>query len=276
MSITLHCQTCSLPFQVEPSREHTARFCSNDCKGKAKRTSVVLECAWCHQPFPVQSYRKDTALYCSRTCKHQATQLPEEIDICHECGKPFIVSPTQRIGDTERFCSRKCATISTARSRRGKSLHNFWTRVEQCEHEWACLYCCWPWKGSRDRNGYGHIQVNKKLLYTHRVAWELHNGRELPHGAKIGHYCHFTTCGNPSHIHAGTQKDNIQDSVRDGRHAFGEKNGRRKLTEEEAKEALKLRAAGWSFRKIGAHFGVTHGAIEALSSGKSWKHLPRF
>jgi hypothetical protein len=132
-----------------------------------------------------------------------------------------------------------------------------------------------PWTGTLDLNGYGKIIVNHKQIYTHRAAWELFNERPLPSGAVIGHYCHSTSCSNPQHIHVGTQKDNLDDSIRDMRHSFGERNGRSKLTEETAMQALHLRADGWPFRKIALHLSVTHAAIQALCYGQTWKHLPR-
>jgi len=35
---------------------------------------------------------------------------------------------------------------------------------------------CWEWTGSLSRLGYGNIQVNKKNMKAHRVAWMLYNG----------------------------------------------------------------------------------------------------
>jgi len=132
-----------------------------------------------------------------------------------------------------------------------------------------------PWTGTLDLNGYGKIIVNHKQIYAHRAAYELFHDRTLPPEVKVAHYCHNTSCCNPLHIHAGTQKDNLDDSIRDMRHSFGERNGSSKLTEETALQALALRADGWTYRRIAAHFSVTHAAIEALCYGRTWKHLAR-
>ena len=40
MPMTLYCQTCTNPFEVELSRKN-ARFCSNACKGQARRDSLT-------------------------------------------------------------------------------------------------------------------------------------------------------------------------------------------------------------------------------------------
>ena len=40
---------------------------------------------------------------------------------------------------------------------------------------------CWDWGKSKNDAGYGRINVNGKIEYTHRMAYRLHKG-EIPKG----------------------------------------------------------------------------------------------
>jgi hypothetical protein len=275
MPVTLTCQVCFTTFQVEPFRKDTAKFCSNACKRIARRNALELECQSCGNSFIVRAYRKDTASFCSRACKRQAMLLAPEHNRCLECGKDFLVSRGQRANKGNRFCSRKCSGIYTGREKLGQALHTFWDRVRCCEHGWDCLYCCWPWEGTLDLNGYGRIIVATKQTYAHRAAWELGNKQTLAEDREAAHWCHQTDCCNWMHLHSATHKENMQDSVRDKRHAFGERNGHSKMTEDKAIIALRLHADGWSLVRIATHLSIPDTAIEALCNGRSWKHLPR-
>ena len=66
---------------------------------------------------------------------------------------------------------------------------------------------CWIWSGSRDRGGYGRINVGNVVQYVHRLTWALVNG-DIPNGLSSCHTCDRPPCCNPSHLFLGTQKDN--------------------------------------------------------------------
>lgn len=83
---------------------------------------------------------------------------------------------------------------------------------------------CWRWTGSRDKNGYGlfYIQGNKQVL-AHRYAYFLEHGEyPIPCGL---HECDTPTCMRPSHIWAGTIRDNNRDRDMKGRAAKGLRSG---------------------------------------------------
>jgi len=77
---------------------------------------------------------------------------------------------------------------------------------------------CWLWIATIDRtSGYGKIMVEGRPVGAHRVSWELANGRAIPKGISILHSCDNPPCVNPSHLSAGTPKENFEDMVRKNR-----------------------------------------------------------
>ena len=80
---------------------------------------------------------------------------------------------------------------------------------------------CWMWTGALAGRGYGKLRDVgvRRLLYAHRVSWEVTNG-PVPDGFCVLHQCDNPACVNPSHLWVGTKKDNTQDMVRKGRGVF--------------------------------------------------------
>lgn len=86
---------------------------------------------------------------------------------------------------------------------------------------------CWEWTGSRCKRHpkfpYGIVVVGQrrgypgKICRAHRVAWEVHNGLEIPPGMCVLHRCDNPPCINPAHLFLGTLKDNSQDMKAKGR-----------------------------------------------------------
>lgn len=84
---------------------------------------------------------------------------------------------------------------------------------------------CWPWKGGKDKDGYGKFRRSR----AHRLAFFLTHGR-WP-GPCCRHSCDNPPCCNPAHLLAGTQTQNRHDCVSRERHAFGSKHGMARLNE---------------------------------------------
>ena len=73
---------------------------------------------------------------------------------------------------------------------------------------------CWNWVGARkNKKGYGAYFTKT----AHRVSYETYVG-VIPKGMHVLHTCDNTKCVNPSHLHIGTNNDNIADKMAKGRY----------------------------------------------------------
>ena len=84
----------------------------------------------------------------------------------------------------------------------------FWTHV-------SVTPTCWLWTGAQQR-GYGYMSIQKRLYRVHRLAYLLAYGH-IPEGTQINHHCDIRNCVRPTHLWAGTQKENIHDAQAKGR-----------------------------------------------------------
>lgn len=161
---------------------------------------------------------------------------------CARCGKQPL-GPRSRL-----YCGYAC-------SNRVKTRHpvpiekRFWDYVDKSAGE----KLCWLWTGARDPNGYGRVNVERRSVPTHRVAYYLANGRwPTPVGL---HICDNPPCCNPLHIVEGDQALNMRDCARKGRH------GQRKLTDAALASIFKRLSQGERAVHLAAEYDVTPGAI---------------
>jgi len=105
-----------------------------------------------------------------------------------------------------------------------------------------------------------------------RLIVALRDGREMSdHSWLTRHTCDNPPCINPSHLITGTDKDNSDDKIARGRHNFGERNGRSRLTANQVAEIRRLRAAGISRSTVAEAFGVHPEHVTAIMSRKFWR-----
>lgn len=70
---------------------------------------------------------------------------------------------------------------------------------------------CWIWRGAKRPDGYVQIRVAGRLVYAHRVAYEVFVG-PIPDGLTLDHVvergCKSRACVNPSHLEPVTHREN--------------------------------------------------------------------
>lgn len=150
--------------------------------------------------------------------------------------------------------------------RKTKSLEErFWAKVQKTEG-------CWYWTGAKLRSGYGVIGLGRRqkgnTKLAHRLSYEWTHG-PLPEAAQVCHHCDTPCCVRPDHLFPGSQRDNVQDCVRKGRHV----PGRGSLTPTEV-DVIRLRhQAGVSQRQLSRTFGVSVRQIGRILRYENWtKH----
>lgn len=68
---------------------------------------------------------------------------------------------------------------------------------------------CWEWTAARTEAGYGLVWNGDKLVYAHRVLYELLVG-PIPEGLVIDHLCRVRHCVRPDHMEPVTNAENIR------------------------------------------------------------------
>lgn len=76
---------------------------------------------------------------------------------------------------------------------------------------------CWLWTAARDGRGYGFISYQGRQYRAHRLSWILTHGALTVDAPCVLHLCDNTSCVNPAHLRAGTQRENCHDRDRKGR-----------------------------------------------------------
>ena len=133
---------------------------------------------------------------------------------------------------------------------------------------------CWEWQSKIDTKGYGRIKIKNRYLGAHRVSYELY--KENPEKMFVCHHCDNPKCVNPDHLFLGTPKDNTQDCVKKGRHAWADKEFLKeirqkrkryfsKMTEEQVEE---IRQSKESYRTLAKRFGVGFSYIGKIKRGE--------
>ena len=145
----------------------------------------------------------------------------------------------------------------------------FWEKVNKCDPNE-----CWEWQAALNSNGYGHFQLGTlskpRVVRANRVAFVIAYGNtEL----NILHSCNNPACCNPLHLYAGTQNDNMKQSVKEGRSSRGEKCNTAKLTEADIMSIRNLYSKGWLQREIAVKYKISQSQVSHICTHSNWKHI---
>lgn len=112
----------------------------------------------------------------------------------------------------------------------------FWSKVDkngplpdQSNPHYAGLGRCWTWTDSGGGQGYGNLFINKKNVAAHRLSFMIASGT-IP-ALYVCHKCDNRSCVNPDHLFLQTHSGNMEDMLKKGRQAAGDRNGSRKYPE---------------------------------------------
>jgi hypothetical protein len=131
---------------------------------------------------------------------------------------------------------------------------------------------CWHWIGAIDK-GYGKFRIDDKNVYAHRASVLFFHKPNVDFSKLlVCHKCDNTMCVNPDHLFLGTHQDNVDDKMQKGRHVStkGVDSPHAKLTEE---NVLYIRDCEKSAEQLAIEFNVSTSNINAIRSGKRWKHV---
>ncbi len=126
---------------------------------------------------------------------------------------------------------------------------------------------CWEWLGYKNQYGYGNFRAKGVLKLPHRYSYELVHG-EIPAGMVILHSCDNPGCVNPAHLHLGTQRDNIIDTVKKGRNTraghikFERSTSARKTREQHFWEKVKVSGPDDCWEWTGGQTSTGYGAFK--------------
>lgn len=154
---------------------------------------------------------------------------------------------------------------------------------EDEERFWKKVDCtttptgCWPFTGYQDRKDYGRIDINRRPVGAHRVAWILTHGPIPLPWLVVMHTCDNPPCCNQEHLELKEPDENVKDRDQKGRQARGERHGLAKLQNgyTDADEIRALYAAGGiSQRALARRFNVHQTTIGKILRGDTWHGQP--
>ena len=168
---------------------------------------------------------------------------------------------------------------------RPKAGITFWDRVNsQTERHVECDI----FTGCRDSSGYGRINKDGKLVRVHRAVWERANG-PIPAGLYVCHTCDTPACIRLEHLWLGSQRENMGDCSRKGRHPgvpgnahtkgkhinVGASHGLSKLTEQNVIEirAMPGPLKGADALVLATRFGIAVTTVYKVRSRRIWGHI---
>jgi hypothetical protein len=82
---------------------------------------------------------------------------------------------------------------------------------------------CRLWQAGKFSDGYGCFHIGKVAYKANRVAYMIYHGH-LPVDLMVLHTCDTPECCAKQHLFLGTHQDNIDDMVKKGRQAKGERH----------------------------------------------------
>lgn len=132
---------------------------------------------------------------------------------------------------------------------------------------------CLIWPFSRCGKGYGQAWFRGRLCTAHRAMAMIAHGDPPTPKHHAAHSCGNRACVNSRHLRWASPSENESDKRLHGTAQLGSGNGYARLTELVIPEIRRRIASGERSAVIAADFGVDRKTIDAIKTGKTWKHI---
>lgn len=126
---------------------------------------------------------------------------------------------------------------------------------------------CWRWLLSCTGDGYPQAKFHGIKTGGHRIAYAAFCG---PVDGLVRHTCDNPLCVNPDHLLLGTPADNSADMRARRRQAYGARNARANLTED---QVLQILSDPRPVTTVAADHGVWKGTVSAIKTGRTWAEV---
>lgn len=147
----VHCQYCGKLIPRKGLRaDRLKKFCSDECRRKAKEHIVEQHCLNCNKSFPVANERElNYHQFCSTTCAEEYKKNnPVNEGTCKYCGKKMIYVSSK----LRQFCSEQCRLNYT---------------LDNAKHTLTCQCCGKTFQSARRTQKYCSYECShKKNLST--------------------------------------------------------------------------------------------------------------
>ena len=184
------------------------------------------------------------------------------------CTRPHCDKPELRNGLCSRHYQRQRLGMPPEPKTPMRSTIAF-ARAALVSQSDACIMWPYSMRGANRPYGSMYDPEDKKSHTASRWVCEKAHGKPFK-SAHACHSCNNPQCVNPRHLRWGSSKDNVQDAVKSGRRATGEKAPLAKLTDALVVEMRKSTESHvyWSKR-----LGVSTRNVRMARSGRTWKHV---
>jgi hypothetical protein len=129
---------------------------------------------------------------------------------------------------------------------------------------------CWVWRGAVNNRGYAQVRRQAELYLVSRLVYTACHGPLGP-GQCACHHCDNPPCIRPTHLFAGTARDNAHDMRRKGRFVPTP----RRLSTAQAR-AIRARGGSTTREALAAEYGVSRRTIYNVIHHPRYAEEPRY